>query len=488
LILSNKNVSRKEPRITEAAALAAKGHDAYSPFFEVTPETGNALQDTANVKQLAQLKHTDPPRFFDLIDVLTDRGVRRLPDLSRKVDGYLKRQADATKRKSAVALPRLNEIDQDTESYYGEITITKGGDVANGKAFAERYRGRLLYVDAAQEWRRFNGNHWEKCSQSNIDSAAKSCLRVIINDCTERLKRDPGDKVAHQELNKAVSAYDRLAKVRAVAESGRSERGMFVNDPDRFDKDLWHLGVQNGVIDLRTGRLLPPDPGLLISKIAGTEYHEDAECPLWLETLDAIFQGDAELIDFVQRAAGYTLCGDVSEEVCFFLYGAGANGKSTFMMVLQGVLGEYVGTLSSKVVTRSRGNETEVRLAKAGAVGRRLIWSNETKESDVFDDDVLKAFSSRDPIPDARWHHQHPFAFTPTHTLWMRGNHKPGVRDSSHSFWRRLIPIIFKAKFEGAAIKHNLDKRILAAERVALDGRGLFEVAAGQPPHRSGQH
>jgi P4 family phage/plasmid primase-like protien len=408
--------------------------------------------------------YADPSRFFDLIDVLADRGVRRLPELGKKVDGYLTRQASATRRNSALALPRLHEIDRDTESCFGEITTTKGGDVANGKGFAERYRGHLLYVDAAQEWRRFNGNHWEKCSQSNIDSAAKSCLRVIINLCTDRLKCDPSDKVAQQEWKKALSAYERLPKVRAVADSGRSEHGMFVNDPDRFDKDVWHLGVQNGVIDLRTGRLLQADPGLLISKIAGTEYHEDAECPLWLETLDAIFQGDAELIDFVQRAAGYTLCGDVSEEVCFFLYGAGANGKSTFMMVLHGVLGKYVGTLSSKVLTRSYGNETEVRLAKAGAVGKRLIWSNETKEGDVFDDDVLKVFSSRDPIPDARWHHQRPFTFTPTHTLWMRGNHKPGVRDASYSFWRRIIPIVFKAKFEGAAIKHNLDKRILAAE------------------------
>ena len=91
--------------LTEEAAEAAKGNDAYSSFFEVTPQTGNVLQDAETVKQLAQLKHSDPPRFFDLIDVLADRGVRQLAELRRKVDGYLTRQADATRRKSAVALP-----------------------------------------------------------------------------------------------------------------------------------------------------------------------------------------------------------------------------------------------------------------------------------------------------------------------------------------------------------------------------------------------
>jgi len=67
------------------------------------------------------------------------------------------------------------------------------------------------------------------------------------------------------------------------------------------------------------------------------------------------------------------------------------------MAGLHGLLGEYVGTLSSRVLTRAHGNETEVRVAKAGAVGKRLIWSNEAKESDVFDDDVLKAFPAAIP-------------------------------------------------------------------------------------------
>jgi putative DNA primase/helicase len=109
----------------------------------------------------------------------------------------------------------------------------------------------------------------------------KNLPRRIIDVCAERLKRDPGDKNAHQEMNKALSAYDHLPKVCALAESGRSERGMFVNDPDRFDKDVWLLGVQNGVIDLRTGVLLKPNPELLISKIASAEYHDGLAPVSW---------------------------------------------------------------------------------------------------------------------------------------------------------------------------------------------------------------
>lgn len=60
--------------------------------------------------------------------------------------------------------------------------------------------------------------------------------------------------------------------------------------------------------------------------------------------------------------------------------------------------GALVGRYANRIAaTRSYGNETEVRLAKAGAVGKRLIWSNEAKEGDVFDDDMLKAFPAAIP-------------------------------------------------------------------------------------------
>ena len=46
--------------------------------------------------------------------------------------------------------------------------------------------------------------------------------------------------------------------------------------------------------------------------------------------LKQIFNGDAELIAFVQRMAGYSLTGSTQEHALFFLYGTGANGKSVF--------------------------------------------------------------------------------------------------------------------------------------------------------------
>src|SRR5690606_18535700 len=98
---------------------------------------------------------------------------------------------------------------------------------------------------------------------------------------------------------------------------------------DSFDKQPWLLNVQNGTVNLRTGELLPHHRGDLLTKVAPVDYDPNAQCPAWLAFLDRIMDGNRDLIDFLQRAVGYSLTGDVSEQVLFFLHGAGANGKST---------------------------------------------------------------------------------------------------------------------------------------------------------------
>jgi hypothetical protein len=50
----------------------------------------------------------------------------------------------------------------------------------------------------------------------------------------------------------------------------------------------------------------------MITMNAGARYDPEADCPRWLRFLDEVFDGDAELIDFVQRAVGYSLTGDMS--------------------------------------------------------------------------------------------------------------------------------------------------------------------------------
>ena len=103
----------------------------------------------------------------------------------------------------------------------------------------------------------------------------------------------------------------------------------------------------------------------------GTNSEEGANCPDWIEFLDQIFEGDCELISFLQRAVGYSLTGHVSEQCLFILVGTGANGKSTFLKVLQCLLGDYAATVPMQTLMQQRhGTQTN---DLAHLVGKRLV-------------------------------------------------------------------------------------------------------------------
>ena len=61
---------------------------------------------------------------------------------------------------------------------------------------------------------------------------------------------------------------------------------------------------------------------------------------MWFEFLERITGQDLELINFLQRMAGYMLTGSTREHALFFFHGTGANGKTTFISVLEAVLGD----------------------------------------------------------------------------------------------------------------------------------------------------
>ena len=83
-----------------------------------------------------------------------------------------------------------------------------------------------------------------------------------------------------------------------------------------------------------------------MTKNTHIRYDPHAKCPTWIKFLESVMkdeQGNVkdELIDFLQKSIGYTLTGDISEQVAFFLWGTGRNGKSTFINIVKEVLGDY---------------------------------------------------------------------------------------------------------------------------------------------------
>ncbi|MBT5683220.1 MAG: hypothetical protein HOJ09_14260, partial [Gammaproteobacteria bacterium] len=134
----------------------------------------------------------------------------------------------------------------------------------------------------------------------------------------------------------------------------RSEPGMSI-DSSELDNDPYLLGVQNGVVDLKTGRLLKPDPKLLVTKYCTVAFDPDAECPLFEEFLAQIIP-KADEREGLLRIVGYCLTGLTSEQLWFFFHGIGANGKSVLLGLLEYLLGDYAAKIKTELLMLQKGS------------------------------------------------------------------------------------------------------------------------------------
>src|SRR5262249_51607079 len=147
---------------------------------------------------------------------------------------------------------------------------------------------------------------------------------------------------------------------------------------DDWDADPWALNTPRGVIDLRTGEMRSHCASDLFTKITGVAPDAYCRMPLWLAFLETATGGDQELIAFLKRVTGYALTGLIREHALFFLYGTGANGKSTFLNVLTGCVGDYHRTAAIETFTASAADRHPTDLA--GLRGARAVTAVETEE------------------------------------------------------------------------------------------------------------
>ena len=142
-------------------------------------------------------------------------------------------------------------------------------------------------------------------------------------------------------------AHD-LKQINAMIELAKSEPGMSVSLAS-FDADPMSLGVNNGVLDLKTGALLPMSPEVLVSKRASAAFDADAGCPLWEDFVRRV-QPDEEMRAFLARLCGYFLTGSVRDHIFPVLYGEGGNGKGVFLETIAYVLGDYSTKIDTELL------------------------------------------------------------------------------------------------------------------------------------------
>lgn len=299
-----------------------------------------------------------------------------------------------------------------------------------------------------------------------IDLARRGVRRATRSGTPEEIR-------AAMKVFSAAQAMQRAKVISSILDAAKTDP-MLRTDLRLFDRNPDEIVVENGIVDLRTGELRPHSPENLVRKSAGTSYDPEAQCPRWERFLLQIMCGDRDLVRYLQRAFGYTLTGHVLEEVMFFMYGGGANGKSVLANVVQQLMGDYYVRVGGEFLMMSpQSNREAATPTMARLPGARIVLVNEVESGATLSGQQVKTLVSTEAI-SARANYSDPFEFEPTHKVWVRGNHKPIARDTDYGFWRRmhLIPFLMTIAKEDANLRlfDELCEELPGIMRWAVDG------------------
>jgi putative DNA primase/helicase len=239
-----------------------------------------------------------------------------------------------------------------------------------------------------------------------------------------------------------------------------------------LDGHLELINTPSGVVNLRDGTVSDHDPGLLLTRI--TAYPVDLDAPhlKWDEFLNETFNGDQQMIDYLQRLAGLALLGKVREHVFPFFWGKGANGKTVLANVLQGILGDadeggYSVTAPEGFLLAGREDAHPTEIARLR--GARLVTCSEQTSGKRFDEAKIKKMTGGD-ILAGRFMRQDYFNFYPSHLILVLSNFLPAVREGGPAFWRRVRLIPFPHVVPEEQQIKDLDQLLLAEEGPAIFG------------------
>lgn len=349
------------------------------------------------------------------------------------------------------------------------------------------------YVKPWGSWYFFDGQRWcederlEHKTRTRAFLRAKADEALSVAEQVASAKEAEGDETGAGKIREQAAAAAKTLRsaqtVAQVEDLARSNRAQ-VASVGQWDADVMVLGTPAGTLDLRTGELRAARPEDYVTKTtAVAPAPAGTPTPLWTAFLRRITDGDAELMAYLQRFAGYSLTGGVEEHAFAFAHGTGGNGKGVFINTLHGIWGDYAAAIPTEMLMASPNDRHPTELARLRGV--RLAIGSETEQGTRWAEAQIKRLTGGDPIP-ARKMRQDFFEFQPQFKLFVAGNHKPSLRGVDEAMRRRMHFVPFTVTIPEAERDPQLPEKLRAewpaVLRWAIEGAKLWQRDGLKPP------
>lgn len=327
-------------------------------------------------------------------------------------------------------------------------------DAGNGLRLVDMYQNDIRYCTDDKVWYVWDGTRWQRDGSGQIRELSKGVATAIRKEAnameapkrTHNRKQDSAAMAEYERrkdcLLKWSDQSENADRVTKTIRSAESDAKIICKRAD-FDRDPNLLNCANGVVNLRTGTLIPHHQALMMSNLCPHEYDPNARHQVWDQSLEAFTRNHLDLLPFLKSTAGYSIQGAKTEERIIILHGKGHVGKGTFLDCLMYALGpDYACAMDASSVVKQKRNSAAASGDIARLQGKRLVVVSEIEKGSQLQESFMKLASGNDSIV-ARGMYMSEREFRPTHQFWFQTNYRPGFDSTDSGNKRRYIEIPF---------------------------------------------
>ena len=349
--------------------------------------------------------------------------------------------------------PTLDEI-------YKVADKINAGEVGLAQLLVEKHRDKLRYDIRERDWYGLGPHSWKRVSDARplecfeeLADRFRLYALMIAQKKIEFAGKDKSVADKYKALEKiflgALKVLGDVSRRSEILRLCRSE-GSYLGFDGPWDEDPYRIATPNGVLNLGNLSFGDGSPEDNIRTATSTLWEGiDAPCFLFEKTILEIFDGNQEIVDYLQCVFGYGISGLTKYHHLWIFEGRGRNGKTLLYKILKYVLGDLVGLLDRELLLdkkhpRQSGAATPDIMSLRG---KRMAFLVETSEGRKFDPGKLKVLTGGDLLHARGLYAKDYSDFPNTTKIFVLTNSRPHISGGDYASWQRILLVPFALSF-----------------------------------------